>query len=206
MFNAFGFDTGLLGSYINLLPWWEGKGNTLSFWYGAESDGSGGHWSSIPYCTIQHKYCWCSFSLLSVFICFSWLNSMVWEPDSAGHTDQLSLRISPNHAVSIGMFVPTHLICQQRILLSTLLIASGLASEFGMRSTEEKKTSQCIWIVWLKWALHSEVWHLNAHESLCFVFGHAWFRDGQLHVSACALQGSGYHAASRPWRSCESQW
>lgn len=35
--------------------------------------------------------------------------------------------------------MPTHLICQQRILLSTLLIASGLASEFGMCSTEEKK-------------------------------------------------------------------
>jgi len=51
--------------------------------------------------------------------------------------------ISPNYAVSIGTFVLMHLICQQRILLSRLLISSGLASEFGMCHTEE---NAAIWM------------------------------------------------------------
>lgn len=92
MFNAFGFDTGLLGSCINLLPWWEGKGNRLSFGMEQKAMDLGDTealFQTVPCSTSfvdGFLACFHSFS-----ICFSWLNAMFWEPDLAGHTDQLSL-------------------------------------------------------------------------------------------------------------------
>lgn len=73
-------------------------------------------------------------------------------------------------------FVLGHLVCQQRILLSTLLlIAPGSAPESGMCSKGflGEEGDPCVSEQCDLTELHTGVWYSNAHESSCLGFRHA---------------------------------